>query len=182
MLDPDSSAALDDLLQRCAAGDRAAFRRIYDLQAPKLYAVALRITRQANLASDAVQEAFLQVWQNARYFDPARGKAEAWLIGLARYRALDLVRSASRELSGLELPEQADEAPSPLEQVTMSHESERLWRCLGLLDPDKRQMIELAFVGGHSHGDLSAQLGIPLGTVKSWIRRGLEALKRCFGP
>jgi RNA polymerase sigma-70 factor (ECF subfamily) len=182
VLDTDASAALDSLLLRCAAGDRAAFRQVYDLQSPKLYAVALRITRRANLAADAVQEAFLQVWQNAGHFDPKRGKAEAWLIGLARYRALDLVRVGSRELSGIELPEQVDETPTPLEQVTMSYETEALRRCLGTLDPDKRRMIELAFVGGHSHGELADRLGIPLGTVKSWIRRGLEALKRCFGP
>lgn len=180
MLDSKSSAALDDLLVRCAAGDRAAFRRVYDLQAPKLYAIALRITRQSSLATDAVQETFLQVWQNARHFDPKRGRAEAWLVGLVRYRALDLIRRAGREVLGAEVPEQVDQAPDPLEQTALAFESEALQRCLAQLDPERRRMIELAFVDGYSHSELSTRLGVPLGTVKSWIRRGLEALKRCF--
>jgi RNA polymerase sigma-70 factor (ECF subfamily) len=180
VLDSPSSAALDDLLVRCAAGDRSAFRQIYDLQAPKLYAIALRITRQASLATDAVQETFLQVWQNARHFDPGRGCAEAWLIGLARYRALDLIRRGGREVLGVEIPEPADESPDPLARAILSFDSEVLRRCLGQLEAERRRMIELAFVEGYSHAELSTRLDVPLGTVKSWIRRGLEALKRCF--
>ena len=92
------------LVERCGAGDRAAFRALYDAQAARLYGIALRITRQPGLAADAVHDALLQVWQKAARFDPARGAAEAWLTGLVRYRAIDIVRRQGRETVGRRNP------------------------------------------------------------------------------
>ncbi len=173
---------MPDLLRRSAAGDRAAFHRIYDLQSSRLYGVALRITRQGALAADAVHDAFISVWQYADRFDPARGNAEAWLTSIVRYRALDLVRHSGREITGVELPEPADEDPDPLARLVESAEGTALRRCLDELDGEKRQLIVFAFMEGLTHTELSGRFAIPLGTVKSSIRRGLAALRRCLEP
>lgn len=185
LLDPESnptSAAqeLTELLRRCASADRAAFRRLYELQSPRLYAVALRITRQPALAADAVHDALLQVWQNARRYDPGRGNPEGWLLSLVRYRALDITRRHTREMPGLELPDAADEDPDPLSRLIGSTEGEALHRCLQTLAPERRQLVVMAFLEGLTHNELARRLGQPLGTVKSWIRRALASLKRCL--
>lgn len=168
------------LLLNCAAGDRDAFRRLYDGWNSRLYGIALRITRDRALAADALQDAFVQVWQRAGRFDPARGSGEAWLIALLRYRALDLVRRQSRETPDDDLPEPPDESPSALARLVSSSEGAALQRCLEDVPADRRRLITLAFVDGLSHSALSQQLDMPLGTVKSWIRRTLVSLKECL--
>lgn len=176
----DRSAKLARLLQRCGDGDRAAFRLVYDLEAPRLYGLALRMTRQSELAADAVHDALLQVWQNAARFDPARGAAEAWLTSLVRYRALDIARKQTRETSSIDTPEEADDTPDPLERLLTMTAGDALRHCLQTLDQPQRRAIILAFVEGLSHAQLAKQLGAPVGTVKSWIRRSLIALKACL--
>ena len=171
---------LAELLARCAAGDRAAFRSLYDLQSARLYGIALRLTRQPALAADAVHDAFMQVWQRSSRFDPSRGHAEAWLAGLLRYRAIDLLRRRGREEYGLEPAEEADRDPDPLERLASSEESEALRRCLEELDEHQRRVVLLAFVDGLSHSELATSLKSPLGTVKSWVRRALIGLRRCL--
>lgn len=168
------------LLQRCAAGDRAAFRLLYDRWGSRLHGISLRITRQSALAADATQETFVQIWQQAQRFDPERGTAEAFLVSLARYRALDLMRRQSREVPGYEPVEQADESPDALSRLVSTAEGAALHRCLNLLDPDRRRMVVMAFVDGLSHSELAERLSVPLGTVKSWIRRSLLSLRGCL--
>lgn len=177
--DADTSGS-EALLQRCAQGDRAAFRALYDRHAPRLHAVAMRITRQPNLAADATQEAFIQVWQNAAQFTPARGSAEAWMIGLARYRALDLVRRTGPPLVPLE-DEPDLESPNRLDPLATDDDGRALRQCLERLDPSRRRLVTLAFVEGFSHTELAARLATPLGTIKSAIRRALAALRECLG-
>lgn len=168
------------LLQRCAGGDRTAFRALYDRWSARLYGIALRITRQSSLAADATQDAFVQVWQQAQRFDPARGSAEAFLVSLVRYRALDLVRRQARETPGYEPADEPDDAPDALTQLLSSTEGAALHRCLDQLEGDRRRLVILAFVDGLSHSDLAARLKLPLGTVKSWIRRSLLSLRECL--
>lgn len=178
--DPVSVAIL---LERTAGGDRLAFRQLYDTQVRRLYGIALRITRQPALAADAVQDALLQVWQRAAMFDPARGSAEAWLTNLVRYRAIDAMRARRREaVSDEAVPEHADESPDALDRLMLDSAGQALHRCISELDPNTRRVIVLAFVEGLSHSELSERLGSPLGTVKSWIRRGLLSLKACLEP
>lgn len=177
-LRPDEDWSAPALLLRlCAQGNRAAFRRLYELYAPQMHGIALRLTRSRSLAADAMHDAWLLVWQRAADFDPARGSAEAWLIALVRYRALDIMRRRRREMP---LPEsgaeEAEAAPMAEEPVR----SEDLRRCLGTLEEERRQMVVLAFVAGLSHAELAAQLGQKLGTVKSTIRRALLSLRRCL--
>ncbi len=171
---------LAELLRLCGAGDRVAFRRLYDLQSARLYGLALRITRQAALAADATHDAFLQVWQNAARFDPERGNPEAWLISLVRYRALDIARRRAREIPGLEMPESEDPDPDPLDRLIESSDGAALHRCLQTLEADRRKLLLMAFVEGMTHSDLASRLEMPLGTVKSWIRRALMSLKGCL--
>lgn len=170
------------LLGQIAAGDRRAFRLLYDRESAQLYGIALRLTRDAGLAADAVQEAFLQVWQHAAAFDAARGRPRTWLISLVRYRALDLIRRRSREVPAADPhpDDPADESPDVLETLSRHREAEALRRCLETLAPARRSLIRAAFLDGLSHQDLAARLKAPLGTVKSWIRRSLAALRECL--
>jgi len=169
------------LLHRCANGDLAAFRLLYDRWGSRLYGVALRITRQASLAADALQEAFVQVWQQAHRFDPERGGPDTWLISIVRYRALDLVRRQSREVPGYEPEEQADETPDALTQLMSTAEGAALHRCMQQLEDNRRRLLVMAFVDGLSHSELAERMREPLGTVKSWIRRSLLSLRECLG-
>ena len=178
----DPSADLAVLIRRCAGQDRAAFRRVYDRQAARLNGICMRITRQPALAADAVHDTFVALWQHAASFDPSRGSAEAWLTSIARYRALDIARRRTREITGLEIPEEADPEPDALAKLSGSAEAAALRRCLEELEPDRRGMVVAAFVDGLSHTELAQKLAMPLGTVKSTIRRALAALKRCLEP
>jgi len=175
-------AELPELLAKCAQGDRFAFRRLYELQGARLFGVALRVTRQSALAADAVQDAFIQVWQNASRFDPERGNVETWLLSLVRYRALDIARRRVREEPSAEIPEQTDPDPDPLARLESATEAVELRRCLETLEPERRRLVSMAFVDGLTHSELADRLGMPLGTVKSWIRRALASLKRCLEP
>lgn len=177
---PVSSDDTARLLALTARQDGTAFRRLYDLEAPRLYAVALRITRQPALAADAVHDAMLQVWRNASRFDPARGNASAWLLSLVRYRALDLLARTRREVAGVELPEASDPDPDPLERLLETRAGEALHRCLQEVAAERRRWVVLAFLDGLSHVELAARVGQPLGTVKSGIRRALLALRACL--
>jgi RNA polymerase sigma-70 factor (ECF subfamily) len=178
----DRMTDLATLLRGCAAQDRAAFRALYDRQAARLHGIAMRITRQPALAADAVHDTFIALWQHAGSFDPARGSAEAWLTSIARYRALDIARRRTREVTGIEMPEVADPEPDALAKLTGNAEAESLRQCLEELEPDRRGLVVAAFVDGLSHTELSQQRALPLGTVKSTIRRALAALKRCLEP
>ena len=168
MVDRDGQAARSDvasLLQGCAEGDRAAFRRLYELQSSRLYGLALRLMQQPALASDAVHDTFIQVWQRAARFDPARGAAEAWLTSLVRYRAIDILRRRSREQYGQEREDEPDPTPDALQLLGERADGAAL---------------QLAFMDGLSHSELAARLQAPLGTVKSWVRRALLGLRRCL--
>lgn len=176
----DYGESLDGLLLRCGGGDRAAFRRLYDLQSARLYGQALRLTRQPQLAADAVHDAFLQIWQRSSRFDPERGRAGVWLSSLLRYRAIDILRKRSRENYGLEPADEPDTSPDPLHQLVSSAEGGALRRCLDELEEGQRRVVLLAFVDGLSHSELAARLKAPLGTVKSWVRRSLLSLRRCL--
>ncbi len=145
-----------------------------------LYGVAMRITRDAPLASDAVHDAMLQVWRNAARFDPARGNGRAWLISLVRYRALDAVGRTKREVLGGEIPEPVDPDPLPLERLQASRDGAALQRCLDEVEPGRRNLVILAFVEGLTHPEVADRVRQPLGTVKSGIRRALLALRACL--
>jgi len=177
------TAALDlpQLLVAVAAGDRAALRAIYERQSVRLFGVANAILRDRDAAGDALQDAFVKIARRAAQFDPARGAAEAWLAGIVRHAALDIIRARGRE-TPTDDPTLGDEAvgPEAEERLAASAEGRRLRDCLAGLEPKNREGIVLAFVHGLSHPQIAERLGTPLGTVKSWIRRGLLALRECL--
>jgi RNA polymerase sigma-70 factor (ECF subfamily) len=180
MDEADEGRALAELLRLIAAGDRVAFRRLYERVGGRLYGVALRITREAPLAADAVHDAFLQVWRNASRFEAGRGTPEAWLLSLVRYRALDIARRRGREAPTEEMPEPVDEEPDALTRLADSEGAAALRACLEQLEAERRRLLLLAFAEGLSHSEVAERLGMPLGTVKSWIRRSLQSLRLCL--
>lgn len=177
----EDEAELSGLLQKVATGDRDALRSIYVRQSTRLFGIAMAILRDRTVAADVLQDAFLRVWQRAGQFDPSRGVAEVWLGSIVRYAALDVARVRGREIPSDDpnLGDGAIEA-SALDALTTAEEGARLHACLDRLEEKNRQGIVLAFVHGLSHPEISARLDIPLGTVKSWIRRGLMTLRECL--
>ena len=175
--DPD----LARLLGAVAAGDRGALRRVYEAQQKRLFGVANAILRDREAAADALQDAFLRISQRAGQFDPARGAAAAWLAGVVRHAALDQARRRGRELPSDD-PALGDSAVAPeaLERVAADADGRRLRECLRGLEEKNRKGILLAFVHGLSHSQVADRLGLPLGTVKAWIRRGLLQLRDCM--
>jgi len=173
---------LDGALRRCASGDRAALRAIYDAEAPRMLGVALRLLRRCSLAEEAVHDAFVQIWQRAASFDPARGAARAWIYAVLRHRALNILRGETRTdlVEDFEPFALTSEDESPEAIVSRLSDAGALRRCLERLEPPRRQAILLAYVQGLSHGELAGRLGVPLGTMKSWIRRSLLTLRECM--
>ena len=177
--EPDG-AELEALLSRCAAGDRAALETLYARVAPILLAVLMRILRRRDVAEDALQDVFVSVWQRAHQFDPIRGRALAWLVSMARYRAIDLQRAARpalplSEVSALEPQLQSE---SPLEGGEMLGTGALLMRCLEQIAAPQRRCLMLAYEEGLTHSEIARAVNEPLGTVKSWVRRSLMALRR----
>ena len=174
---------LTPLIVACAAGDRAAFRRLYDAAAPRLLGVALRLVRRRAVAEEIVHDAFLQIWQQAGRFDPARGSGWGWVVTIVRNRALNVLRGAGRETAADDgmLEALPDPSPGVLDALTLAGDAAALHRCLGRLEGGKQTSILLAYVDGLTHTQIAEQLATPLGTVKAWIRRGLLELKGCLG-
>lgn len=175
---------IDRLLSAVGRGDAVAYRELYDLAAPHLYAIAIRITRGAGLAEEVVQDVFVAVWRHAIRFDPARGDGMAWLATIGRNRAIDLV---TRERRLVPLDEEAvaalpDPATGALDRLVEIEGGRALRHCLDGLPGPTREAILIAFFDGATHEAVAKRLERPLGTVKSWIRRGLFMLKRCLDP
>lgn len=179
-----ADAELEQLIAACARRESVALRRLYTLASPKLFGCMVRILRRRALAEEALQDVFVSIWQRAAQFDASRGRPWAWLISIARYRAIDVLRNERVELyREAELEDLPDLAVLPeVAGADSRFTAEALTRCLGSLSLDQRRGIELAFINGRSHAQIAQTVGQPLGTVKSWIRRGLKSLRDCLGP
>lgn len=178
----DAPVDLAAELARCAAGERAALRRIYDAEGARMIGVAMRIVGRRAVAEEVVHDAFLQIWQKAAAFAPERGQARSWLYSIVRHRALNVLRSETRtdlvedfEPLGLASAEEDAEAI-----VARLSEASALRRCLERLEPTRRSLVVLAYVHGLTHGELAGRLRVPLGTMKSWMRRSLASLRECL--
>ena len=172
-------AQISAAIQRCAGGERSALRVIYDLEAARMVGVAARILRRRELAEEAVHDAFIRMWRSARSFDSQRGTARAWLYAIVRNQALSIARDEQRVQATDDLDPK--ELPQPEVALSRLPESSALRRCLEQLDADRRTAVVLAYAHGFSHGELADRLGVPLGTVKSWVRRALLSLQECMG-
>lgn len=183
---------LVNLLARVALRDQQAFKELYDLTSAHLYGVALRYLRTASTAEDILQEAYINVWQQAGTYAATLSAPMTWLISVVRNKALDHLRKFKRETestaqsidavdAGAEGPVDAiaDHA-DPHELFSAATEAMVLKRCVAQLDAPQRQSLALAFYDGLSHSELAEHLRVPLGTAKAWVRRGLERLRKCI--
>ena len=183
---PDRSAQLAELLARTALSDQGAFTDLYRLTAPHLYGVAVRILREPAVAEDMLQEAFVSVWHHAGSYNAARAKPQTWLTSIVRNRCLDRLRR--REPDTVTMTRNEDDSEmefpgpglSPVELLLSGAEAHSVRECVDGLEGGQKQAIALAFFQGLSHAELAEHLRQPLGTVKSWVRRGLERLKKCL--
>jgi RNA polymerase sigma-70 factor (ECF subfamily) len=177
--DQADDAQLTAALVRCAGADRAALRVIFDMESARMTGVAFRILRRRDLAEEAVQETFVRIWRLARSFDPARGKARTWIYTVLRNRALTLLEDEAR----FPVSEGEDSWPEVSAESALDSlpETSALRRCLERLDLKRRAAVVLAYAFGMSHGEIAGKLGVPLGTAKSWTRRGLLSLQECMG-
>lgn len=178
---------LNTLIYQIGLRDEAAMKRLYDLTSPRLYGLALRVVRKPEWAEDVLQEAYLSVWRSALDFRNTLSPPLAWMGLIVRSRALDLLRRRATDRSHLtqefdEILEDTLEGPSPNPQDVKqaSQQAQALHQCLNGLDHKQRQVVSLAYLRELSHSELAQQLSLPLGTVKTWIRRGLDQLRHCM--
>ncbi|MCB1865775.1 MAG: sigma-70 family RNA polymerase sigma factor [Chromatiales bacterium] len=174
---------LAGLLARCALGDRAAFAELYQRTSAHLFGLVVRILRRNDTAEEVLQDVYIRVWTHAADYRADRAQASTWLATIARNRALDEVRRRGREAP---LPDDVidtldDAGPGPAQQAESQSTARALDDCLDQLPPGQRHSLVLAYCEGYTHSELSERLAQPLGTVKSWIRRGLDWLRECLG-
>jgi RNA polymerase sigma-70 factor (ECF subfamily) len=174
---------LSRLLERAAAGDRAAFARLYDSVSPRLFGVISRLLPRRELAEEALQDAFVRIWQKASTYDPSIASPMAWMATIAHNRAIDLKRRFAERLSqrSEELdPRAADAGPDPLSLAEQSDDFRRLKACLDNLADERQEMVMLAYFQGWSREELARRFDRPVTTVKTLLRRSLIALRECL--
>lgn len=159
--------------------DAVAFRALYNAAAPKLFGFALRILRKRELAEEALQEGFVSIWHAAPQYQAGLAAPLTWMAAIVRNKALDILR---RTDDTMELDDALlrDEASTPAEASEMSSDARALASCMASLDGLQRLAIGLAFFHELSHSEVAQRMSLPVGTVKTWIRRGLEKLKQCL--
>jgi RNA polymerase sigma-70 factor (ECF subfamily) len=170
-------------LARVAAGDRAALRIVYQDTSAKLFGVCLRILKDRSEAEDVLQEVYVTVWRKAGAFDPGRASPITWLVAIARNRAIDRLRASAvnRRMEPIEAADAvSDPAPAATERVELAQQQQRLTRCLEELEAQHADAIRAAFLDGATYEELATRMSVPLGTMKSWIRRGLLKLRACL--
>jgi RNA polymerase sigma factor (sigma-70 family) len=175
------------LIDRVAQADESALRELYELTSSKLYGVAVRVVTNREWAEDVLQEAFLNIWRIAGDYKSTLSPPMAWMGLVVRSRGLDFLRRRAsdradlmQELDDVISDTVAGDSPNPMDTTQASEQAWALHQCLGQLEHKQREVVSLAYLRDLSHGELAAQLKLPLGTVKTWIRRGLEQLRGCM--
>jgi RNA polymerase sigma-70 factor (ECF subfamily) len=178
---PADASGLAALLDGVARGDRLALSALYERTSAKLYGICLRLLGSDAEAQDALQETYVTVWRNAARFDQDKAGAITWLAVVARNKAIDRLRRRSLPSEAIDAAADiADDSPTAFDVVQRSQDAARLLACLDELDEKPRGMIRAAFLDGASYSELAEREGVPLGTMKSWIRRGLLRLRGCL--
>ena len=182
---PDSE--LMTLLDRIAVHDETALKALYEQTSSKLYGLALRVLGQREWAEDVLQEAFLTIWRVAGDYRASLSPPMAWMCLIVRSRSLDFLRRRTADRAHLTHSLDDDtsydiegDSPNPMDTTQASEQAFALHQCLGQLENKQREVVSLAYLRDLSHGELAAQLKLPLGTVKTWIRRGLDQLRTCM--
>lgn len=180
------AAPLVRLLAETAAGNQRSFRELYETTSSHLFGVLVRILDRRDWAEEALQDCYLRVWQKAEQYAPEKGAPLTWLQTIARYRALDLLRAKRPEIG---MPDEDDAPPmtfadgdavNPEIRAVENEGIGHLSGCLDELTPDARKSVLLAYYEGYTHPELAVAMKAPLGTVKSWVRRGLAQLRECL--
>lgn len=169
------------LISKTALGDRAAFSGLYSMTSAKLFGVTMRILQNRGDAEEALQEVYVKIWQSAGQF--ARGEASpmGWLCAIARNQAIDMIRARKSATSDIEEAyDLADLAPGPEQLAVLSSEGRRIDLCMQQLDGDKATAVKSAYVEGLSYEELASKFGVPLNTMRTWLRRSLLKLKECL--
>ncbi len=184
----DLSEARDrELLARLQHGDEDAFRGLFDRYAPSAKALALRVVRQAHLAEEIVQEAFMAVWKDPAGYDGDRGSVRSWLMGTVHHRAVDLVRreEAHRRRAEASIPhatqEQADHADDVVQAIGLPEERRAVRAALAELPEEQRRVLEMMYFDGRSQSQIAEATGLPLGTVKSRTLLGMRRMRAALG-
>ena len=172
---------LQPLLAQCALGNRQAFETLYRSVSPRLHGVALRFMGRQDLAEEVLQEAFVRIWYNASRYQAHLSAPMTWMVNITRNLAIDQLRKHREQpLVDGQQDAMVDDAPSAHDLLDSQREANALNRCLETLDGMQRQSISVAYFQGLSCSELADHLAAPLGSVKSWIRRGMERLRRCL--
>jgi RNA polymerase sigma-70 factor (ECF subfamily) len=183
-MDADATRSqLAAALVRVAGGDRTALRTIYQDTSAKLFGVCLRILNDRGEAEDVLQDVYVTVWRKAATFDPGRASPITWMVAIARNRAIDRLRATavSRRMEPIEAADAvSDPSPVAVERVELAQQQQRLAGCLKELEARHSAAIRAAFLDGATYEELAARMKVPLGTMKSWIRRGLLKQRACL--
>ncbi|MDR0187914.1 sigma-70 family RNA polymerase sigma factor [Pseudomonas yamanorum] len=172
---------LRQLLAQCSLGNRQAFETLYRSVSPRLHGIALRFMGRQDLAEDVLQESFVRIWFNASRYEAHLSAPLTWMINITRNLAIDQLRKHREQpLADGQQDAMTDESPSAHELLDSEREAHALNRCLDSLEGMQRQSITVAYFQGLSCSELADHLAAPLGSVKSWIRRGMERLRRCL--
>ncbi|WP_420464749.1 sigma-70 family RNA polymerase sigma factor [Panacagrimonas sp.] len=182
------SQELTRLLHATATGDRRAFAELYRESSSHLFGLLLRMLQRRDWAEEALQDCYIKIWQKAETYDAEKGAPLTWLLSVARYRALDLLRMKRPEVEmpdgddDFSLPPLTlhDEAEDPMARAVEGQGIARMEACLRELPKEQRDALLLAYYEGYTHQELAVRLKAPLGTVKSWVRRGLARLRDCL--
>jgi RNA polymerase sigma-70 factor (ECF subfamily) len=170
------------LMARVAGRDRSAFASLYRLTQAKLFGVVIRIVTRRDVAGEVLQEVYVRIWEKAADFDLTKGSPLAWMSAIARNRALDEMRRP-RPLAIEDMAEGFEPAAEEIDPLAARQRSEQLaalMRCLAALDPEKRQIVLLAYYRGASREALAKRFDRPVPTIKTWLRRSLSELKDCL--
>jgi len=180
--DPAARARLVEALVATGREDRSAFRTVYDLTSAKLFGVVLRICNDRGAAEEVLSDVYLTIWKRAGAYEPGRASPISWLATIARNRAIDWRRAAGRTPSTPleEAPDIADDRASAFDLLAQDEGARALHLCLDALDDKQRGAIRTAFFDGLTYAELAEREAVPLGTMKSWVRRGLIRLKECL--
>jgi RNA polymerase sigma-70 factor, ECF subfamily len=174
---------LVDAIKLTGRGDPVAFRRLYAATSVKLFGIVLRILGRRDLAEDVLQEAYIRVWQRATDFDPAVGSPTAWLVGIARSRALDVARRrAMRSRADCPALLQLPSDDHPHADHERGEERRRVQAWLQALEPEKNEIVQLAYHYGMTREEIAGRINRPVGTVQTWLRRSLAQLKCSLDP
>ena len=170
-----------ELIGRVVLKDRAAFDRLYTLASPKLFGVCVRYLSNRSDAEDAMQDIFVKIWNKADRYRPGDASAMGWLCAIARNHCIDRIRARRLPAKPIDAAfDLATHDPSPEKNAMNAGDQRRINSCMGELDPDKAVAIRAAYVEGYSYAELSSKYDVPLNTMRTWLRRSLQKLRKCL--